>query len=362
MTLGHENKKIDDIYSAMFAAASNEISFYPVLNMVIEYFGAAAGVIFELNRKTGEISNWTGPGLEPGEQEYAEKLNAINPRMRYSLSHAAGHVCYEYLFTDEEKMDNSEFYQAIERLSGVRYFLGSRMYDVGDVSVFHSIEFTRQHGHPDKTKIEAFRSMAKNIGQAWKISRTAAVKSSNRQSQLLYDCLPWAVFSASSDGAIQPQNGGAMKLTAPKGSFELHEGQLQVNDSSVNKAIARLVKQALSGSAGAMKLPDTVNSAQSILQVIPVPDISGAMLFIRDTGQSFDYFEKVLPHLFGMTAIEVDIIKLLARGNDLSAVAADLERSRNTVRNHLQKIYGKTGASNRAELLIQVLGLVKPLN
>ena len=356
------NKNLEEIYTAMFEAARCDVSFYLVLNRLIEYFDGAAGVIFELNRKTGEISNWVGPGLEPGELEYAEKLNAINPRMRYSLSHAAGHVCYEYLFTDEEKMDNSEFYQAIERLSGVRYFLGSRMYDVGDVSVFHSVEFTRQQGHPDKQKIEAFRRLSKNLGQAWKFSRAETERPANGPSRLFYDHLPWAVFTASSDGTSQPQNGSAMKLVAPKGPFDLHEGHLQANDDTVSEAIAKLIKQGLSGSAGVMKIPDTEITAQKIVQVIPVPDSSSATLFIRNTGQSFDHFEEVLPILYGLTANEVEIVKSLARGNDLSAVAEESGRSRNTVRNHLQKIYQKANVNNRAELLVQVLGLLKPLD
>ena len=50
----------------------------------------------------------------------------------------------------------------------------------------------------------------------------------------------------------------------------------------------------------------------------------------------------------GLTAREVEVLRLLARGLTNKQIAAQLVISPKTVGNHVEHIYAKTGASNRA--------------
>jgi HD-GYP domain-containing protein (c-di-GMP phosphodiesterase class II) len=50
----------------------------------------------------------------------------------------------------------------------------------------------------------------------------------------------------------------------------------------------------------------------------------------------------------GLTDREVEVLRLVARGNDRREVARQLFLSEGTVRSHLEHIYGKIGVSNRA--------------
>lgn len=353
-------RRLDDIGyldANMFDAALGEVEFEHVLKKIIEHFGAGGGVIFELNRKTGEISNWIGPGLEGGAQDYIEHLNAINPRMRYSLRHAPGHVMYEGVFTNDHAMDRNEFYDAIHRLSGFRYFLGSRLYDEGDVSVFHSVEFTPKHGHPEKDKINTFVRTSSNLGKAWKLAKTQAADEANDGDQFVFRHLPWAIFAVDENGRVTPQNGPGQDFVY-RGPMSLVDGRLISGSTDLNNAISVFLKRAISGQSGSMPLPLGDESLPLIMQSLPVPDRRTAFLFIRDARQSTGFFSKVLPGLFGLTAAEIRIVNVLAEGRDLQSVADNLQLSRNTVRNHLQAIYGKTGTSNRVELLTQLMGLI----
>jgi DNA-binding NarL/FixJ family response regulator len=49
----------------------------------------------------------------------------------------------------------------------------------------------------------------------------------------------------------------------------------------------------------------------------------------------------------GLTAREVDVLRLLARGLSSKQIAAELVISPKTARNHIEHIYTKTGATNR---------------
>ncbi|MFN2520703.1 MAG: LuxR C-terminal-related transcriptional regulator [Candidatus Limnocylindria bacterium] len=57
-----------------------------------------------------------------------------------------------------------------------------------------------------------------------------------------------------------------------------------------------------------------------------------------------------------LTAREVEILRLLARGRDTVAIADDLTISGNTVRTHLQNIFGKLGAHSKLEAVTMATG------
>jgi HD-GYP domain-containing protein (c-di-GMP phosphodiesterase class II) len=51
----------------------------------------------------------------------------------------------------------------------------------------------------------------------------------------------------------------------------------------------------------------------------------------------------------GLTAREIEVLRLLARGRSSKEIAAALVITRKTARNHVQHIYEKAGVSNRAQ-------------
>jgi DNA-binding NarL/FixJ family response regulator len=50
----------------------------------------------------------------------------------------------------------------------------------------------------------------------------------------------------------------------------------------------------------------------------------------------------------GLSAREIEVLRLLARGHSIKQIAATLTISSKTADNHIQHIYAKTGVSTRA--------------
>jgi len=344
----------------MFDAALGTAEFVDVLALVNNHFGAGDGILFELNRKFGTIERFVAPGLvqETRAKDYLQHLNSINPRMRYSLRHAAGHVAYDGLFISESGMDGSEFYASMQQYHGFRYFLGSRLYDQGEISVFHAIQFTPNHGHPERDKIDVFAKTARNLGKAWKLARSQSPVRDTKPDRLLFDHLPWAVFSVDHDCRCAAENDAAHALLSRPGTLSLTEGRLRGGNSAINTEILTLSHRAISGQSGCMILPVADGGLPMILQSLAVPGRRHAYLFLRDPRQSYDFVERILPAFFNLSPAESRLIKALAGGGSLDAVAEELRLSYNTVRNQLQTIYGKTGARNRFELHSHILGLI----
>jgi DNA-binding NarL/FixJ family response regulator len=66
----------------------------------------------------------------------------------------------------------------------------------------------------------------------------------------------------------------------------------------------------------------------------------------------------------GLTAREVEVLVLIARGTSTNHVAQQLGISRKTAGTHIERIYAKTGASSRSTATLFALrnGLLDPLD
>jgi DNA-binding CsgD family transcriptional regulator len=64
--------------------------------------------------------------------------------------------------------------------------------------------------------------------------------------------------------------------------------------------------------------------------------------------------------LFGLTRAEASIAAELANGKSLYEIADLLEISRHTARNHLKRIFEKTGARRQADVVRLVLSCPDP--
>ena len=59
--------------------------------------------------------------------------------------------------------------------------------------------------------------------------------------------------------------------------------------------------------------------------------------------------------LAGLTARELEVLRLVARGLSTQQIAERLVISRKTARNHVQHVYAKAGVSNRAQASVFAL-------
>jgi DNA-binding CsgD family transcriptional regulator len=355
------------VHEELFSAAAGETPFANALELIVGTLGGSGGVVFELNRRTGAIANWVGPGLESGESDYINHLNAINPRMHYSLRHTAGHIIYDGKFIDERGMDRHEFYDAIHRNSGVRYFVGSRVYDEGDVSLFHSVEFTSRHGHPDQDKIESFRRIAPAIGNAWRLSRRSA-RNANRNGSNPWtpDHLPWSIFALSSTGTIVDMNIAGQEMLDRSDVVCLQDGVLKALDRSSSAGLEIAMQRAIAGKTSETLLSSEDGNAALIAQIVPVnpaevsaPQNISMLIYIWNPLHRTGDIGQVLARLYGFTAAESGLAAKLASGADLNLAADQLGISRNTARNQLQKIFAKSGTHRQSEFLVRIMGILE---
>jgi len=362
-----ENRDIFKVHEQLFDAAAGESSFAVALQTLVDAFGGAGGVVFELNRKTGAFTNWVGPGLEDGESDYVNHLNTINPRMHYSMRHAAGHIAYESKFIDDRSIARHEFYDGILHSAGVQYFLGSRIFDQGDISLFHSIEFTRRHGHPDAEKIASFKRLAPAIGNAWRLaSRTTSIVENQDLSRWTPDHLPWAIFALASNGTVLEMNSAASSLLGDKDILVQSDGVLLAAHKNSAAGFLGALEQAMAGRTAETLLLSGTGAAPFAAQFVPVnllPDSAvvspSVLVYIWNPLHRTKKLGDVLVRLYGFTAAEARLAAKLATGLDLITAAEHLGITRNTARNQLQRLFAKTGTRRQSEFLARIIGVLE---
>jgi DNA-binding CsgD family transcriptional regulator len=264
-------------------------------------------------------------------------------------------------------MDRHEFYDAIERSTGVQYFLGSRVFDEGDISLFHSVEFTSQHGHPDKEKIDSFRQVAPAIGNAWRLAKRLANSADHKGlSPWTPDHLPWSIFALSSNGTIVEMNTSAGEMLERADVLSLHDETLKAIDpgSSANLEIA--LQQGMAGKTSDLLLARDRGNPPLVAQILPVnpakisaPQPISVLVYVWDPIRQNRKFGSTLARLYGFTLAESRLAEILANGTSLHSAADQLGISRNTAGNQLQKMFAKTGTHRQSEFLVRIMGILE---
>ena len=257
-------KDLEGLHKKLLRVALGEVSFGKIIDMITHQHNAAGGIIFEMNRKTGRIVNFVSPSLEIGEDAYNDHLNSINPRMRYSLRHAAGHVAFESKFIDQQGMGRHEFYDWLKREQSMQFFLGTRLYDEGDISVFHSIEFPFGQDHPEARAIEEFRRSSRAIGNAWKLAKRVQPNGLDSQTNgWTPDHLPWAIFALDASGAVVQMNSHAAEIIREGQLLYLEDKQLCARDRSTAPKFQNMLSNSLDGHGQDLLLPHVITQTKN---------------------------------------------------------------------------------------------------
>jgi DNA-binding CsgD family transcriptional regulator len=362
--MGAQGQDWDEVVGLWYASALGDVSWRESLRSTSRLMGGAGGAFFELDRDTGTISLFEVDGLEPGASEYVDRMNAINPRMLYSLARPAPHVVTDYDILPETEIRRHEFYDWMERTNGTRYFVGARIADAGPRSLFASIEFDRRRGNPDRERVALFRRLAPHIGNAWRIARV--VESAAEATDLigrLAGSRQCGIVGLAGDGRITFMNPAAEATFRRGDALVVTDGHVRALRAAADRTLQALLLGVLAGAAGGMAaIPAAHGEAPLAVRITPTSAVPrndrlpSALLLISDPHETNGPSEAALRAL-GLTTAEARVAEAIARGHALPHAARNLGISHNTARAHLRAIFAKTGVRSQVELARVLAGL-----
>jgi DNA-binding CsgD family transcriptional regulator len=362
------------LLSEIYGAGLGEKSWREALESVSEFFGAAGAVAFDLDRAAGAIPQIHAFGVEQGPQgEYAERINAINPRMKRALTQPGCHTSFDYEALPEAAIRRHEFYDWLTRECGVKYFIGSRMLDANNLLSFISIEFTARHGHATPEDVALFRRLTPHVANAWRISRSLAQASRvDDFNMLLLESVPWGVVTLDQRGRLLSLNGPARAMLARGDGLRIERGKLRAlraaDDRSLQVEIASSLRSARGEAVhagGPIAVGRRDDAVPYALRVLPLRHVVGLLpdavpyvsVFIADPVRPALPSRDDLMAIFGFTAREAELVLLLAQGATLANASGSMRISPNTARTHLAGAMHKTGSPSQAALVGLVRGV-----
>lgn len=233
--------------------------------------------------------------------------------------------------------------------------------------------------HASGTKVQGFSCSEEDGGS---ISSTGLRHSSKAVGDLLtasfaaLDLLHVGVIVCGTTGQMLVANDTAQEI------LQLHDG-LELDEDGVPSAtleksrslaemIRRTAKVARSGRTGnletafAIRRPSGKRPLTLFVRAVneksenPGPQEAAALIMILDAALRLETAESELRQLYGFTATEAQVAKLLMEGLALEDCCSELGIRRTTVRMHLRNIFAKTGVRRQGELvslLLKSIGL-----
>jgi len=343
------------------------------LRSIAEFFGAAGAVIFDLDRNTGAIPAIHLYGVEHGRGDYVDRMNAINPRMHRALAQPGCHTAVDYDVLSEADIGRSEFYTWLQRDCGVKYAIGSRMLDRGELSSFVSVEFSARHGHAEPDEIETFRLLALHFANAWRISqRLGQASRISDLNDLLQQSVPWGVVALDHCGRVLSINSQACRVIGRGDGLRIERGQLHALRSADDRALQNEIALSLRSAhgeslhaGGAVAVGRSGATVPYGLRIVPLPHVMAAMpdgtafvvVLVSDPVQPGLPSRNDLIAIFGLTPREAEVALHIAHGTPLIEISRRLRIARNTARTHLANAMVKTGVRTQGALVGLIRGL-----
>jgi DNA-binding CsgD family transcriptional regulator len=167
------------------------------------------------------------------------------------------------------------------------------------------------------------------------------------------------------DDELKVANLAARTLLGEGDAMRLHNGRLQGATRRGDGDLREAMHEALNGADKPIGLTLPIDHAEPVRAVIRrLHSASAGMLgarseavalYVTDPRKPVETQDEILQRLFGLSAREAAVLRLLAEGADLQSVATRLRIGIETVRSHVKHIMETTGASRQAELVRMVL-------
>lgn len=201
------------------------------------------------------------------------------------------------------------------------------------------------------------------------MSNSEIIAELKRHRDFLFDVvnrLPIGVFLFNDAGKMLMMNRLAQIILQQENGLSLRADGLHAAEEYATKALGKLIQDACAVSSNPAKaLRLSRHSAKRPLSVLVAsaqpksyPSNGGpgmAAVFVSDPEMPAAVNEELLSHLYDLTVTEARVAVDLLRGKTARQVAADLGVTINTVRQHLKRVFAKTGAAGQSDLLSLLL-------
>ncbi|WP_136660344.1 LuxR C-terminal-related transcriptional regulator [Nitratireductor sp. XY-223] len=356
------------ILNELYATGLGERSWLDTLSSINALFGGAGVNAFDFSRPTGAPTTcYIGDGNDVGRSDYIDHIHSIDPRLQYVIARQGPMMSCDYDALPEEAMRRHEYYDWLGRVCGMKYHIGAKFIDDGDVFSCISIELGIKHGPPEREDFNLLGFLAPHIANSWRMSQRLAQAARVDDFNLaLLETVPWGVVTIDHSGRVLSANSAARKIVNRGDGLRIEHRSLcarrPADDRRLQGEIGLSLKTARGEGlhpGGKLAIGRQDKDLPYGVRVMPLKHVTG----MRPQGVPFvavviaDLVEPQLPDtedlvtFLGFSLREAEVVLLVAKGLPPADVAKTLRISAGTVRTHLSNAMAKAGTNRRSALV-----------
>lgn len=363
-----EFEQFSSLIGDVYDAALDPALWPSVLENICSFVPGSASNIFSQDAIRKTANRYFVWGIDPYyDSLYLEKYAALNPLFPSVLFFPVGEVYEQTDIMPVAELQESRLYKEWMQPQGYIDFIGSTI-DKSASSAAFLVLIRHQHdGWVDDRTRQRMRLIAPHVRRAILIAKIIdlnKVEAAALASAL--DGLSAGMVLVDADARIVHANASALDMIAESAVIHTTRGRLITHDPQTTRALRDILKRAAAGDAAlgtkgiAVPLPAR-SGPDHVAHVLPLTSamrsVAGrshaavAAVFIQKAALDLRSLPELVARQYGLTAGELRVLFALVNVGSVAEASRVLGISEGTVRNHLHRLFEKTGTGRQADLM-----------
>jgi DNA-binding CsgD family transcriptional regulator/PAS domain-containing protein len=310
--------------------------------------------------------------IDPDCKRRHELYHIANPWMR-SSRFGAGHVVRSDDLIPLAQLKRTAFYDDVLQPQDIAHGTIVNVISRPDFRVSINVERSEAKGPFSERDIVVLNALLPHLRRACQLRlRMHDYQAAAQAERDALDALSTGIITFDAGHRVLFANTAA-RAQAEKLSLRLDTGTDISGPPAVTDAFRALIGDAIRGSAGGTRRLSRGDDGDIGVTVAPVRGRAldhrshhaaarpAAIALLVDLSQTRDAASALLAARHGLTAAELRVATALAQANGMTAAAAMLGISVNTLKTHTQRIYAKVGIRSHAELVQSIARIARTL-
>ena len=367
------NKTLLGVIDELYAGALDQTRLTSSVGQVARLASASGGLMYVMDEHEhhvihGAMSNFEFDAPTQADGPHAKMVASYHRRI------PLGSAVHVHSLWRMEDMLKTQFYHDVLKKQDVMYGAACLFLRTPRLHGILTLNRSNRSGPFDERKFRILQVLAPHFRRATQLAMELNAAARGRETFIsAMDNLTAGIILADRKGKPLHLNRAAEQIVASHDGLWIEHGRLAAALQDENRRLERSMAQACDAGycdafqrGGVCQVSRPSGLSPWLVLVAPcndlqaralVPALPTCMILVRDPAHRTRNTAGQLRQLFMLTHQEAKIAIAVAEGHGLSKVADKLGLSSLTVRNHLQRVFAKTGASRQAELVSLIAAL-----
>jgi DNA-binding CsgD family transcriptional regulator/PAS domain-containing protein len=377
-----DTEQVASLIGDIYDAALDPSRWTAVLRRTRDVVGGSAAVVFSKDARTKrlQIYHHCG-GMDPHyRQLYFDHYEKLDPTTGVQVMSGIGEPIGTVDIMAIEDFQKTRFYQEWRRPQGVVDFVAAALDRTATCAVLFGVFRQHRHGFVDDDTRWRMRQIVPHIRRAILISKVIEDKTAEAATFAdALDGLSAGMFVVDVEGRIVHSNASGQALLDDGAALDGAHGRIRPTDAAAARALKDVVAasgdNAARGIKGGIKgiaVPLTGSDGQRYAaHVLPLTTGNRrrtgaryeavAAVFVRKAEIEAPSAPDIIAKHYQLTPTELRVLLAIVDIGGVRETSEALGIGEATVKTHLHRVFGKTGASRQADLVKLVASFSSPL-